>query len=259
MFLSWVKERAENKEALDNSNIDRLSQRYLRGAFPIVQKCRVVRLIRRIIEEGVTVRGVVEMYEAGMKLLMEITKGGKKEGEEEEEEKIKLIGELCLLQSIGEEKKIKENEKEVLKRNLEDERRKRVENEIGREEERIMKEEEKKGREEEKKRADEEKRLKDEEKRKREESERGREEEKRKREKVEEENRQLKERVRRYEMEDQRRRKEEERRRREEEERRYRPVTSLDATSVIFTPNTERIKIEGNIIIHSSLMSFIWI
>ena len=127
MFISWAKEGAENKEAVENSTIDANSRRYLRGGFPIIRKIRTVRLIRKIIEEGISIRGVREMYEEGMRLLLEIGKKGAGGigGEEEEEEK--LMGELCLLKYRGEEKKIKEDEVGVLRRELEEEKRKREE------------------------------------------------------------------------------------------------------------------------------------
>ena len=112
--------------------------------------------------------------------------------------------------------------------------------------------EEKRLREESEKRANEEKKRADEEKRMKEEEKRGREEEKRKREVAEREKKELEERLKRMngEMEEKKKREEEERNRKEEEEKKkYRPITSLDRTSVIF-PQTDNIKREGNTIIH---------
>ena len=122
------------------------------------------------------------------------------------------------------------------------------------EEEKKKVEEEKKGREAEKKRADEEQRMKEEEMKKVDEMKKGREEEKRKKEEAE-----------RRETEEKKKREEEERRAGEEKERmeeRIRnleqelsvwkplPITSLDGTSVVFTPSNEGIRREGNIILH---------
>ena len=83
---------------------------YLRGIFPIIRKTRIVRLIRKMIEEGIMVSRVKEMYEEGMRLLLEMKKeeADRKEGEEGKDT---LMTELLLLKYRGEEKGLQSEEK----------------------------------------------------------------------------------------------------------------------------------------------------
>ena len=262
MFIGWVKEGEEHEKAFESSSAMQMGKKNLQGKWKTIRKIRLVRLIRRVIEEGIMVKGVKEMYEEGCRILEAIAgrRAGREEGEEGKEEE-RYMYELWLLKVRGEHK----NEVSLLRRELEAQRSQR--------------EEYKRGREEEKKRADEERRMKEEEKRKREDAERGREEERRKREEaeaqikrvmkeLEEEKRTRKEMLEGQMGRDDRlhaemrkreeaeRNAEEEKRKREQSEKRaeeaikYLPVTSLDATYLLFTPNDNGIEKEGNTLIH---------
>ena len=173
IFVGWIKEGEEHKRAFENSSAVKMGSGYLHGRWKTIRKVRLVRLIRRVIEEGIIVKGVKELYEEGCRLLSEIEKGRTggegEEGEEEEEER--YMYELYLLRVRGEQKKLKENEVLVLRREMEALRR-----EVG--SLRSQLQEEKSKTNEEKKRADREKQLKEQatirantEQRKREESE----------------------------------------------------------------------------------------
>ena len=196
LFVGWIKEEEEHKRAFESSSIIRMGRRYLGGTWNVVRKARIVRLIRKAIEEGIIVKGVREIYDEGCRILSEKEN---LEGEEEEQE-YKYMYELYLLKVRGIQKKLKEDEMSVLRRKLE-------------------------------------------------EAERGREDEKRNREAAEREKRGLEERLRRFEVAEIRKREEEEREKKEEEKK-YRPITSLDETSVTFT-SSDKITRQGNTIIHS--------
>ena len=165
MFVGWIKEGEEHKTAFENSSAILMGQVYLRGTWNVIRKIRLVRLIRKMIEEGIVVRGVKEIYEEGCKILSEMERREVKEDEEE------YMFELYMMKVRGIEKKMKEDEVEVLRRKLE---------EAGRGLEEVNKrlQEEKKKRADAERREMEAKRMKDE-------SERGREEEKKKREESE--------------------------------------------------------------------------
>ena len=201
---------------------------YLKGKWKVIRKIRVVRLIRKLIEEGIMVRGVKEMYEEGCRILSEMERGvygggGGGEGEENEEEKGYLY-ELYLLKVRGMQKKITEDEVTVLRREVEEEKRKREEAE---------------------------KEL-VEETHKREEGEQRMKEEKERREAIELEKRELEKKMNRLtaELEFLKGSKEEEEKRKsEEDEKKLNHITSLDGTSLIF-PHSDGIKREGNTIIH---------
>ena len=227
MFLEWIKEREEHQRAFENGpEMTGLFLKQLKGRrWNIIRKIRLVRLIRRLIEEGIISGGVKEIYEEGCRILSKMERGrdtseeGEEEEEEEEEEgeeeeKERYMCELYLLKVRGEQKKLKENEVLLLRREIDvlrrevEEFRKKMEEEKTRayaekkraDEEERKREEAEQGREEEKNRAQEEKRLKEEaerreaeEKRKREESEKGRAEERRKREEREAEKRKMEE------------------------------------------------------------------
>ena len=82
-----------------------------------------------------------------------------------------------------------------------------------------------------------------------------REEETKNKERLELEKKELEEKLHRMEKEEKERREEEERNRREEETR-YVLITSLDGTSVTFSPSNDGIKREGNTIIHDGSDSY---
>ena len=189
--MKWIKCGEEQKGAFENSlEMTGGFLRQLKGRrWNVIRKIRVIRLIRRVIEEGIIGGGVKGMYEEGCRILEEISRGRGREEEEEEEEgeeEERYMYELWLLKVRGEWKKMKEDEISGLRREVE---------ELGREveEEKRKREEAEKGREEEKKRAEEERRMKEEEKRMRAEVERLRDEEKRKREESEGEKRKMEE------------------------------------------------------------------
>ena len=258
LFVGWIKEGEEHQRAFENSRVMQTGKVTLRGNWNVIRKARFVRLIRRMIEEGIIVKGVEEMYEEGCRILSEMERGreGREEEEEceeeEEEEVERYMCELYLLRVRGEQKKMKESEVAVLNKQVEDLRRK-VEEETRR-------------REEEKRRANEAERRAEEEKKKREETERrlgevnkrvveekkGREEEKRG----------FEERIARMEKEM------EEMKKKEGILHTATPsnsppitptassvITSLDGTSVVF-PYSNGIKREGNTINHHGPNSF---
>ena len=57
LFVGWIKEGEEHKIAFENNPFIRMGQRYLRGTWSVIRKIRLVRLIRRVIEEGIIGRG----------------------------------------------------------------------------------------------------------------------------------------------------------------------------------------------------------
>ena len=250
MFFGWIKEGEEHRRVFEMCQLLRVGRDYLRGNWKIIRKVRFVRFMRKLIEEGIIVSGVKEIYEEGVRILREMEGG--EVGEEEEE----YMFELYLMKVRGIEKKMKEDEMEVLRRKL-------VETEGRLQEVTKRMEEEKNGREEEKRKREEAERRAEEEKKKVEEAEKKAEEERRRRE--EEKNRADEERRKREEAEAQM-----ERMRREMEEMRKKislptqtpsatppitpiasaVITSLDGTSVTFTPNNDGIMREGNTIIN---------
>ena len=271
VFIRWMEEgEEEHKEALENSGVEGMCRKYLRGAsFPIIIKIRVVRMIRKIIEEGIMIRGVKEMYEEGYRLMGEMEKGrreggvggggggvgvgveggvegveggvgggegggveggGRRRGGWDEEEDM-LMGELYVMKYVVEEKGLKENEVEGLRREVLELRK-----EVSEEKKKVS--ELRKGMEEEKRKREraegevgrlegevsEYKRKEEEEKKKKREKEEEEEEEKRRRREAEEE--------------------EERRRRRREGEK----IEELSGMKVEFS-SSEGIKKEGNRII----------
>ena len=221
MFLGWVNEKAEHKTAFEACSLMQTGRSNLQGRWKIIRKIRLVRFVRKLIEEGVIVRGVREIYEEGVRILSEMEKRKVKEEEEE------YMFELYMLKVRGMEKKMKEDEVTVLRRQVEEERKGREEEKMKREEsEKKLKEANSKAEEEKKKREDEERRGAA---------------EKRKLEAIIERMR--------AEMEEMKKGEEEGRRRKEEEAKKYIPITSLDGTSVTF-PESDGIKREGNAIIH---------
>ena len=238
IFIVWIKEGGEHTAAFENSSLIRMGKRSLRGTWDVVRKIRLVRLIRKLIEEGIMVSGVKEIYEEGCRLLTEMERGSEG-GEEEEDEEVGYMFELYLMKVRGQQKNMKKDEVEALRKEMEEERKKT--------------EEEKRKREEAEKRSEEEKQRADEEKRKREESEKRAAEEKSKLEKTIES---LKIKV-------------------EEMKKKgalyiQRPsppptsipsilsglITSLDRTSVEFNPNSDGIKKEGNTIVYDGEHSY---
>ena len=212
MFLGWVNEKAEHKTAFEACSLMQTGRSNLQGRWKIIRKIRLVRFVRKLIEEGVIVRGVREIYEEGWRILSEMER---REVKAEEEE---YMFELYLMKVRGMEKKMKEDE--VERKGREEEKMKREESE------KKLKEANSKAEEEKKKREDEERRGAA---------------EKRKLEAIIERMR--------AEMEEMKKGEEEGRRRKEEEAKKYIPITSLDGTSVTF-PESDGIKREGNAIIH---------
>ena len=159
LLIGWIKEGEEHQRAFENSGAMKSGKINLRGTWKVIQKIRFVRMIRRVIEEGITDGGVKEMYEEGCRILEEISRGRGREEEEEEEEgeeEERYMYELWLLKVRGEWKKMKEDEVsglrrevEELGREVEEEKRKREEAEREREEAQSKLEEERKVREEE--------------------------------------------------------------------------------------------------------------
>ena len=125
MFVGWIKERKEHKQVFENSSIMRMGQSYLRGKWNAVRKIRVVRLIRKVIEEGIIVRGVMEIYEEACKILS--AKESEKEREGGGGEEDRYMYELYLLKVRGIQKKLKDDEVSVLRREVEQEKRRREE------------------------------------------------------------------------------------------------------------------------------------
>ena len=234
VFVGWIKEKPEHKAAFEHSLLMQIGKRYLTGNWKIIRKIRLVRLIRRVIEEGIIGEGVKELDEEGCRILSEMERRGEEVEEGGEEER--YMYELFLLKVRGEQKKVKESAVSVLRREVEGLRREVEEEKKKRETERTAFEERisriQKEMEAMEKKVEEEKKRADEEKKKREEAERRETEEKRKR------------------VEETKQREEEERRRRVEEGNRVVLITSLDGTSVTFTPSNDGIKREGNTIIH---------
>ena len=117
MFVGWIKEGEEHKTAFENSSAILMGQVYLRGTWNVIRKIRLVRLIRKMIEEGIVVRGVKEIYEEGCKILSEMERREVKEDEEE------YMFELYMMKVRGMKKKMKEDEVEVLRKEVEEEKR----------------------------------------------------------------------------------------------------------------------------------------
>ena len=61
----------------------RVGREYLRGSWSYIRKGRLVRVIRKLIEGGMIVKGVKEIFEEGWKILSEIERGRVREEEEE--------------------------------------------------------------------------------------------------------------------------------------------------------------------------------
>ena len=78
----------------------------------VIRKIRIVRFIRKLIDEGIICRGVKELYEEGCRILSEMEK---KKVEDEEEA---YMSQLYLLKVRGIEKNMKEDEVEVLRREV---------------------------------------------------------------------------------------------------------------------------------------------
>ena len=108
-----------------------MGRTFLNGRWKIIRKIRLVRFLRKIISEGVIVRGVREIYEEGCRILSEMERGrgeGSKELEGEEEEgREEYMCELYLLRVGGEQKRLKENEISLLRREKEEAERRREE------------------------------------------------------------------------------------------------------------------------------------
>ena len=133
----------------------RIGRDYLRGNFKIIRKIRLVHFIRKLITEGIVVRGVREIYEEGVTILSEMER---REVEEEEEEG--YMSELYLLKIRGIWKKMKEDEVGVLRKEVLEEKRQREETERRLEEATKAVEEEKRKKEEVEKRRGREKKRK---------------------------------------------------------------------------------------------------
>ena len=123
MFIGWIKEGGDHERAFETSSFIQMGKNSLRGTWTVVRKIRVVRLIWKLIEEEIMVRGVRERYEEGCTILSEKETGIYGGGENEEEQK--YMCELYLLRVRGEQKKLKEDEVTVLRREVEEERKKR--------------------------------------------------------------------------------------------------------------------------------------
>ena len=139
-----------------------MGRTFLNGRWKIIRKIRLVRFLRKIISEGVIVRGVREIYEEGCRILSEMERGrgeGSKELEGEEEEgREEYMCELYLLRVGGEQKRLKENEISLLRREKEEAERRREEAERAKEEAQRGQEDAERRREEAERRANEEKR-----------------------------------------------------------------------------------------------------
>ena len=88
----------------------RIGTDYLKGRWRPIRKSRLVRFVRKLIEEGIMAQGVKDIYENGCVLLSEMEREGKEKVEEE------YMCELYLLKVRGIQKNMKENEVELLKR-----------------------------------------------------------------------------------------------------------------------------------------------
>ena len=70
MFVGWIKEGEEHKTAFENSAVMGMYLRQLKGRrWDVIRRIRLVRLIRRVIEEGIIGGGVKGMYEEGCRIL----------------------------------------------------------------------------------------------------------------------------------------------------------------------------------------------
>ena len=137
MFLEWIKEGEEHQRAFETTRVMQIGTGNLGGNWKLIRKTRLVRLIRKMIEEGIIRRGVQELYEEGCRILSKMERGSggkedneeeekneKEEEEEEEKEKERYMHELSLLRFRGRQK-LKVNEVSVLIREVEEERRKK--------------------------------------------------------------------------------------------------------------------------------------
>ena len=127
-FIGWINEnKEEHKAALESSSLMQMGRNYLKGRWSVIRKIRVVRLLRKLIEEGIMVRGLREIYEEGCRILSEMEKevygGGGGEGIGEKEEEEEYMRELYLLKVRGIQMKMKEDEVEVLRKEVEEEKR----------------------------------------------------------------------------------------------------------------------------------------
>ena len=127
--MRWIKRGEEEKQAFENSlEITDVFLRQLKGRrWTVIRKIRLVRFIRRMIEEGIIVRGVREMYEEGCRILSEMGSGRGEELEEEGREEERYMCELYLLKVRGERERLKENEVSVLRREKEEAERRKAE------------------------------------------------------------------------------------------------------------------------------------
>ena len=110
MFVVWLNEGTEHKSAFEKSTLMRIGAYYLRGTWSFIRKVRLVQFLRKLIEQGLLVSGVREMYEEGCKLLSEMERENIG-GEERTEEEQKYMYELYLLKVQGIQKHIKEDER----------------------------------------------------------------------------------------------------------------------------------------------------
>ena len=154
VFIEWIKEGEEHAQTFENSTIIQMGKRYLRGNWKTIRKIRLVRFIRRLIEEGITTEGVKGIFEEGCRMLsdMERSEDGGREEEDEKKEKEEYLFELYLLRVRGDQKKLKADEVSILRRKLEEEKARREESERKTEEEKRRADEEKRKREESEKR-----------------------------------------------------------------------------------------------------------
>ena len=100
MFFKWIKEE-EHKRVFEKSTTLRVLKEYLRGAWDVIRKIRLVRFIRRLIEEGIIVPGVADIYGEGRQLLSEMEKAGTGGGEQEDGNLIQFRDELRHLKAQG--------------------------------------------------------------------------------------------------------------------------------------------------------------
>ena len=107
VLMRWIKCGEEEKEAFENSpEMTGMYLRQLKGRrWNVIRKIRVIGLIRRMIEEGIIVKGVEEIYKEGCRILSEMERGREGREEEEDEEEERYMYELSLLRVRGEQKK----------------------------------------------------------------------------------------------------------------------------------------------------------
>ena len=160
VLMRWIKCGEEEKEAFENSpEMTGMYLRQLKGRrWNVIRKIRVIGLIRRMIEEGIIVKGVEEIYKEGCRILSEMERGREGREEEEDEEEERYMCELSLLRVRGEQKK----DEGILRKEVDEEKKKIDEEQRKREEVEARLEEANKKVIEERNRADEEKRKREE-------------------------------------------------------------------------------------------------